>query len=204
MLHFNIKHFDPAGVVDLMADTGVTHSALSPAFAQQLCCYCSEHNRLLPTKILVVGGAPLYHHTVEDMTKAMVGRRLVIGYGSTEAEPISLADAETKLAKEVDSELGGHFVGSPMIDGGVKIVRISEDGILSPEVHLLRFYLRCFQMDPGHWKMLKSLWVRLERLLLRDGMSTSRGYVGRIGHARNLGVVVRCGCGSCRHLSHDS
>ena len=148
MLHFNIKVFNPAAVVDLMADTGVTYGGLSPSFAHRLCLYCSEHNRQLPIKMLVTGGAPIYHHMVEQMRKAMVGRRLIIAYGSTEAEPISSTDAETKLAKESESQFQGHFVGSPLVAGGVKIIQVIE-GVLASHTHrlktLIQDFIRCVE-----------------------------------------------------------
>lgn len=126
LMHFKIKVFDPAAVIDLMADMGVTYGGLSPSFAHRLCRYCSEHSRQLPIKLLIVGGAPVYHFMVEQMRKAMVGRRFVIVYGSTEAEPISSTDVETKLAKEAEFQFQGHFVGLPMVAEGVKVIQVIE------------------------------------------------------------------------------
>ncbi|XP_062507528.1 olefin beta-lactone synthetase-like isoform X2 [Corticium candelabrum] len=133
MLHSKIKSYEPASVVALMEDTGITNSVLSPAIAYQLCLYCTEHNRRLPTKVIAVGGAPIYRHMADVMLKAMMDQRVIIVYGSTEAEPISFTDANTKVAKESESDFMGHFVGTSFIEGGVRIVQIDADALRKVE-----------------------------------------------------------------------
>eukprot|EP00118_Oscarella_pearsei_P001820 m.8583 g.8583 ORF g.8583 m.8583 type:complete len:564 (+) comp20720_c0_seq1:88-1779(+) len=124
----NIKSFNPLSVINTMADIGVTYGAVSPDLAYKLCSACLEESRPMPIKLMTVGGAPVYRYMVEKMQKAMAASKLMIVYGSTEAEPISFIDTTEKIKAEAANSESGHCLGLPFLDGKLKVIKIDQPG----------------------------------------------------------------------------
>ena len=100
----------------------------SPAFVERLAQRCLDGGEKMPCKEAFAGGAPMYSRTCETISSAIRGRRLIVVYGSTEAEPISLIESDTKLQLERDARkagksLVGHCVGMPVTRGSVAIIK---------------------------------------------------------------------------------
>eukprot|EP01136_Pigoraptor_vietnamica_P022700 Opistho-1_new@74119 len=126
LLQPNIHKFYPAAVVDMMERYKCTTALASPAFVEKIAAHCLLKGRQMPLRETVVGGAPIYHSAFKTLVKATPKGEVVIVYGSTEAEPISMVRASEKGPAEA-ANARGLCVGMPFIPGGVKVIKASDD-----------------------------------------------------------------------------
>ena len=86
--------------------------------------------------------------TLRSIASTVKDKKVVVIYGATEAEPISIITAKEKMELE-ESKPDGLCVGKPAIEGSVKIIRVS-DGTLytyTCTVYTYTFTLILFVID---------------------------------------------------------
>lgn len=203
----NVADFDPASVAREIARHKVTTSAGSPAFFTPLAEYLLRESLSLPSlQKLYVGGAAVFPRTARLLRRAFPDAAISIIYGSTEAEPVSLIDAEDFLARVDRPAQTGLPVGRPVDSIGVKILPIEQEGerrgerkeekteadgeeegeICVAGEHVLKSYIG----DPAMWK---EKFVDIDgETWLRTGDAGRReadGTLALLGRARNSWIA---------------
>lgn len=85
---------DPSRLVAQFRSCGVTCATLSPWLFRAVADLCLERNLSLGLRRIVTGGAPVSLDDVRRMRSVAPQARILILYGSTEAEPIAHLDAQ--------------------------------------------------------------------------------------------------------------
>lgn len=187
----NVADFDPALVAEQIARHGVTTSAGSPAFFMPLAEYLLRESISLPSlRNLFIGGAPVFPRTARLLRRAFPDAHISVLYGSTEAEPISVIDAEQFIAQAEMPGAIGLPVGRPVESIHLRILPIDTgDGIGGEEKdageicvtgeHVLKSYMG----DPEAWR---------EKFITLDGHRWLRtGDAGRIDEEGRLWLLGR-------------
>ena len=126
LLQQNTPSLNAADVIALATDNNVAVFGGSPAFAEKIAQYCVENGRQIPSEYMLVGGAPVYPRMLQVLCRAASSpEKVIVVYGSTEAEPVSFIRAADKLKVEEGSSVG-MCVGRPVFEGSVKVVRVEE------------------------------------------------------------------------------
>lgn len=94
----------------------VDRIAAAPAFLQDLSEHCRRHKRVLEgLKTVFTGGGPVFPESVRQIRRMAPNARVVLIYGSTEAEPIARIEAD-----EVSSEDSRRMeTGAGLLAGGI-------------------------------------------------------------------------------------
>ena len=112
----------------MATDNNVAIFGGSPAFAEKVARYCVENGRRIPSDYILVGGAPVYPRVLQVLCHAASSpEKVVVVYGSTEAEPVSFIRASDKFKAEEGDCSVGMCVGRPVFEGSVKVIRVGED-----------------------------------------------------------------------------
>lgn len=120
---------NPAWVVHQIKEFKVTTSAGSPAFFWPIAQYCLAHNiKLESIRAIFTGGAPVRPELIEALTEILPNGTAHVVYGSTEAEPISMINAQDILNEtaQLIKEGQGNCVGKPVEEIDVRIIKISD------------------------------------------------------------------------------
>lgn len=104
-------------------DHNVTRCAASPAFFKKLL----QDDHLPPFRSIYTGGAPVFPRLLDELHAARPETRLIIIYGSTEAEPIAHTTwSEITLQDRRDMATGkGLLTGKPVAATRLKIIQDS-------------------------------------------------------------------------------
>ena len=119
----NFTKCDPARVLDTFKKYDTTVLSGSPAFIYRLATYATQHHMLLPVKYVGVGGAPVFHGVFRTIASATACKQVVVLYGGTEAEPMTMIMASEKLPLE-STQTRGLCVGRPVLDAKMKIIKL--------------------------------------------------------------------------------
>ncbi len=106
-----LPDFDPRRPAAIRADViyrqivgeGVQVASGSPAFFAALAAWCEPRGLTLPLDTVYTGGAPVLPPLAARLRRAVRGRVVVV-YGSTEAEPIAHVDAEELMQAADDGD----------------------------------------------------------------------------------------------------
>lgn len=128
---------DPRVIVKQIQDHRITTAVGSPAYWKPIADYCQANGIKLSTlRTLFTGGGPVPPGLLETLRPLMPNGEAMIGYGSTEAEPVAMI-----TAKEVCEETGaltregrGNCVGKPAHGIRLKVIRIVDGPVtVGPE-----------------------------------------------------------------------
>ncbi|MFH1058903.1 MAG: long-chain-fatty-acid--CoA ligase [Pseudomonadota bacterium] len=175
-------HFDPAGVLDMMAAERITCCLLVPTMINAL-----VHNPLInetdlsSLRRIFYVGAPM---PVELLKKSMktfgrFGCGFCQQYGATETGPLStilppedhVVDGPPEKVKRLAS------AGRPVLDYEVRVINRGKDAVPGEDGEIV---LRSEAMMQGYWRMPEATAERI-----RDGWL----YTGDIGHLDNDGYL---------------
>ena len=123
LLFPSIPKSQPAKVLEELKKYGATSLGGSPAFAHKLACHVSELRTNLPLSTCNLGGAPVYRGILRTIVSVTPGKKVLVVYGSTEAEPVSAIFAEEKMELEAGKP-DGHCVGRAVFDGSARVIGI--------------------------------------------------------------------------------
>ena len=115
---------NPKKILNDIKNNGVTTSVGSPRFYEKL----AEFGEIKGLKRIFTGGAPVFPKSAKLLQKKFVDCDVEIVYGSTEAEPISSISTHELLDFKGDIK-DGLYVGKPIDDINIKIIRPSDDMI---------------------------------------------------------------------------
>lgn len=114
-----LDRIDPAAVLDQLDQHEVTRIAAAPTFYDRLASACETQRRTLPRlRKVFTGGGPVSPRLLKRLQQVAPNVRIVIVYGSTEAEPIStmrmdqMSDADFAAMSDGRGLLVGHPVSS--------------------------------------------------------------------------------------------
>lgn len=116
-----VDHFDPAGVLDLIAEHAVTVVPVAPPVFRHWLSREDLREKLASVRLVLSGSAPLAPETMTTFTEA-TGLTVHQGYGLTEAAPVVTSTLAT-LNREGGEVLVGS-VGAPL--PGVEIQLVDE------------------------------------------------------------------------------
>jgi acyl-CoA synthetase (AMP-forming)/AMP-acid ligase II len=120
----------PEVMVELMLKEKVNRVVSSPYFAIRVAEYCAEREIELPElKKVFTGGAPVFPDEAAILSKGFPKTKVVVVYGSTEAEPISMIQAED-LKTEDPEQKNGLCVGQIHRNTELLILPISNEPIV--------------------------------------------------------------------------
>lgn len=120
---------NPKLILQQFSDWKVTTSIGSPAFYEPIARYCLKQNITLGNiRTIFTGGGPVSPELIEMLTKILVSGKAYVVYGSTEAEPISLINAQEILNETaaLTKKGYGNCVGVPVDDIEVRIIKIND------------------------------------------------------------------------------
>jgi acyl-CoA synthetase (AMP-forming)/AMP-acid ligase II len=123
---------EPSLIVQQIKEWNVTTCVGSPAFFERIADYCLEKNiKLEKIRALYTGGGPVTPELIDNLSHILPNGTPYIVYGSTEAEPISLLNAEdiTQETGKMVNEGYGNCVGKPVKDIEVRILEPTEGPI---------------------------------------------------------------------------
>jgi acyl-CoA synthetase (AMP-forming)/AMP-acid ligase II len=126
---------DAALLYAQMKSTGVTCTTLSPSLFNQLANFCIEKNIKLDfLKRVVTGGAPVSFDDIKRMKSVATKAKILVLYGSTEAEPMAEIEAVEMLNQKMstDPEMVEDGVNVGHIDSGLKFhfIEINKDEVV--------------------------------------------------------------------------
>lgn len=150
----------------------------SPAFVEKLATHAAKTNTSLPVKYVALGGAPVFRGVLRTIVGVTPERKVMVLYGSTEAEPISMISAVEKMKLE-SSFPDGLCVGKPVFKGSVKVIKIQEDPIEGPinisaalevpaneigELIISGWHVNTYQVSPSRLLTDQDgrVWLRIE------------------------------------------
>lgn len=117
----------------------------SPALLDRLADHCIARQITLDTLRRVdTGGAPVFPRTIDKLRRALPRARLMVVYGSTEAEPIAIRDATQHdvLLRQRIADGGGLPTGQLALDLNVRLLAASWGTPLAP-ISARDFEARC-------------------------------------------------------------
>jgi acyl-CoA synthetase (AMP-forming)/AMP-acid ligase II len=126
-----IAEVDAAAVVEQVRDWKVTTIGGSPAYLEPIARHCQAAGITLPVRAVVTGGAPVTPDLLallREVCPAAKGRIMLL-YGSTEAEPVAHIEADEVLSETaaLTAQGKGNCVGAPVDDVELKVVRARPD-----------------------------------------------------------------------------
>lgn len=115
---------NPKKILNDIKNNCVTTSVGSPRFYEKL----AEYSEIKSLNRIFTGGAPVFPKSARLLQEKFVGCNVEIVYGSTEAEPI--ASISTRELSEFKGDVkDGLYVGNPIDDINIKIIKPSDDVI---------------------------------------------------------------------------
>ncbi len=124
---------DPALLVEVMANQGVTNLFASPALLERLAEFCADRGLRLPfLRRVISAGAPVPPAVVAGVRPLLASSaEILTPYGATEAVPVAvIRDAEILTETRPLTERGyGICVGTPVPGIEVRILRIRDEPI---------------------------------------------------------------------------
>lgn len=117
------KSLKPDSIADQITMHGVTRMSSSPYLLNVLAEYCLPSNTKFPLlKKCFTGGAPVYPTDAVRICQAFPHTEVVVLYGSTEVEPISIVSAlELRETNNLEN-IYGIFAGAPLDELNIKII----------------------------------------------------------------------------------
>lgn len=115
---------NPKKILNDIKNNGVTTSVGSPRFYEKL----AEFGKVKNLEKIFTGGAPVFPKLAKFLQDRFIDCNVEIVYGSTEAEPIASIFCEELLNFEGNVK-DGLFVGKPIDDINVKIIRPSDEPV---------------------------------------------------------------------------
>ncbi len=118
-----VGQVDPKPIVDQMIREQVTSSSGSPAFFQVIADHLKITGQKIPSlRDIYMGGARVSVSLVDDLLHLLPDVSIHIVYGSTEAEPIAVLDANAHRDRLRSSTEKGALVGRPVAHIQLRIV----------------------------------------------------------------------------------
>lgn len=135
-----VAEVDPVVILRQMVEHGVTTSTASPTFFDRLAAGVASEDAPATLRRILTGGAPVTDGQLRTWRSAFPQVRVVVAYGSTEAEPIAHIEMEERLAavSDVRPRTPGYCVGRPVPGIAARLIRITHgpvavaDGDWSP------------------------------------------------------------------------
>ncbi|KAJ3412931.1 hypothetical protein HDV05_008719 [Chytridiales sp. JEL 0842] len=103
---FDITKMNPVSLLKAMKRAETQMFAGSPSCGLKLARHCIATNQKWDIQSCILGGAPVFKFELETLMKSTDGQVLIV-YGSSEAEPISLISAEERMDRENSKSLDG-------------------------------------------------------------------------------------------------
>lgn len=138
-------HPDGTALHGLLAKNNVTVVAFSPGMLDALAT-SKDRTALTEIKTVFTGGGPVLCDLLERIEPFVPNAEVTVMYGSTESEPIAhCSSADAMLRRRGVHEHGGIFVGWPVSDVQIMIIRETDKPITIAEGGLLGDWL----VEPG-------------------------------------------------------
>jgi olefin beta-lactone synthetase len=129
---------DAARLAEIMRAHGVARIVASPALLANLAAALRARGATLPAlRFIASGGAPVMPPLAGALRAVAPNARIVAAYGSTEAEPIALLDADDVTPSDHDAMRGGAglLAGAECIPGTVAVVATQRGAVTGPFPH---------------------------------------------------------------------
>ena len=171
-----VSRVDGETIVAQMHRHGVTACTASPRFLDRVATYLREHPEHRPRlRRILTGGAPVADRQLESWRRALPDTRIVVVYGSTEAEPVAHVDADERLSitNELHPKTPGYCVGrhTPLLD--TRLIRIERSPV---------------ELGPGNWDDWLVETGEVGELVVA-GDHVCRGYYNNLDAARENKIV---------------
>lgn len=125
---------NPKKILGDIKQNKVTTSVGSPHFYEKMAEFCE----IKGLKRIFTGGAPVFPKLAKLLEEKFIDCNIEIVYGSTEAEPIASISTKQLLDFGKDTK-GGLYVGKPIDDINIKIIKPSDEPIKDFEKTWLAF-----------------------------------------------------------------
>jgi acyl-coenzyme A synthetase/AMP-(fatty) acid ligase len=154
--------------------------AASPILADKLANFGKRKNRTLPgIKTIISGGAPINDEQIKQWQPLFPQAKILIAYGSTEAEPVALIAAEERL------KLGQTAAGYPGICLGKPVSRI--------RAKIVRLQQAPIKLEAGAWAGWELPAGEIGELVV-TGEHVNRGYLADELAVRENKIQDQTGC----------
>ncbi len=129
---------DAARLAETMSAHDVARIVASPALLANLAAALCARSATLPSlRCIASGGAPVMPPLAHALRAVAPNARIVAAYGSTEAEPIALLDADEVAPADHDAVRAGAglLVGTECVPGSVAVVATERGALTGPFPH---------------------------------------------------------------------
>ena len=117
------ERMQPERLLAQMQKHRVVRLTSSPYLVERLAQHLTKHGESHSAlRQIFTGGAPVFPSLAKEMLEAFPNARVSVAYGSTEAEPISMALAQDVI--KLDQSQAGLYVGQPYRGGEVAIIPV--------------------------------------------------------------------------------
>lgn len=191
---------NPRKIVEAICDQRANHFFGSPALLNRLTSYCLEGNISLPSIAhIVTGGAPIPFHVIERFRMISPNAKVVVGYGATEALPVSYItlDEISRETQELSRRGKGHCVGTPVPETEVKIIQNrngeieSWNGLQVPKGEIGEIVVRGECVTNQYFG--KPANTRASSIKCSDGTENIWHRMGDLGYLDEKGRIWVCG-----------
>jgi len=121
---------DPQKIIEQIQDFNITRITASPAIVGKLADYSARTGQISPTITkLNVGGGPIFPYMMQNVKTAFPNAKLLLVYGSTEAEPIAEVEYDKLMPEHFNSIANGAgLIGGYVIDDiNCKVIKNASD-----------------------------------------------------------------------------
>lgn len=133
---------EAAPIVQQLHQHQPTRLSASPAFLERLIEHCEgSGDKLSSLQKIFTGGAPVFPHVLEQMSRVAPNAEVTAVYGSTEAEPVAHIAWRAMNAADKQAMLNGKglLAGEPVADISLRIIK-DQWGRVIPELTRVTFY----------------------------------------------------------------
>lgn len=176
-------------VVDKLLKNKVNRITASPFFFDQITTELNKNGQTLSgIQKIFTGGAPVFPEQVENYAQVFDKASIKIAYGSTEAEPISVIDGEELVRQKQAILKEGLCVGYINSAIQLKIIRITDEPIISSDDQLREIELEngCIGEIVVAGKHVLSDYFNNEKALKRNKIFTNNKIWHRTGDAGRI------------------
>jgi len=112
--------FSPEKIVRQIVKHNVTSATASTIFFEKMAEYLLKKETVLKIDSALLGGSPVYPNMAEKILRAIPFAKISVIYGSTEAEPISIVEAEEVASSDIQN---GLYVGNGVDSLSIRVIK---------------------------------------------------------------------------------
>jgi acyl-CoA synthetase (AMP-forming)/AMP-acid ligase II len=195
-----VAEIDATVILNLISHHSPDMMSGSPAYLEAICDTAEKANTIIESvKILFTGGAPVSKQQLSRFQKVWNNARIIVVYGSTEAEPVARIDA-TEIIDDCDNKTQegcGICIGYPIDQIDVLIIPLDDNsstaiklnGSALPPLKIGEIVVKGAHVNTHYWSGEEA--EKKNKIKTPDGIWHRMGDAGYFDHHGRLWLVGR-------------